>query len=148
LGDRNPKEGTYFAFFAFSALIFAHHAFAFWEILARTAADIVRLPLVTVGLLVCPDDTDAVLTPFNAAMALLTAANCRCSFASSWFNAPIMSMKPPHNIRHWTPLGYKVVASVVLMNRASERWLVQPTISTTSETNHKDRCPVGRKASG
>jgi hypothetical protein len=38
---------TYFAFlpFAFSALIFADRAFAFRDILARTAADKVLLPL-------------------------------------------------------------------------------------------------------
>jgi hypothetical protein len=44
--------GTYFAFFAFSALIFAHRAFAALAIFARTAADIVLLPLVIFGLLV------------------------------------------------------------------------------------------------
>jgi hypothetical protein len=67
---RAPYKGTrYFAFFAFSALIFAHRAFAFREILARTAADIVLLELVTVEPLVRPDDTAVVPLPFKAVIA-------------------------------------------------------------------------------
>jgi hypothetical protein len=51
-GGEYPKKGTrYFAFFAFSALNFAHRAFAFWKILARTAADMVLLRLVTLSAL-------------------------------------------------------------------------------------------------
>jgi hypothetical protein len=67
---RAPHKGTrYFAFFAFSALIFAHRAFAFREILARTAADIVLLELVTVEPLVRPDDTAVVPLPLKAVIA-------------------------------------------------------------------------------
>jgi hypothetical protein len=86
---------NYFAFFAFSALIFAHRAFAFRDILARTAADMVLLALAPFGLLVCDGEITALPPPFNAAMALLTAVNCRCSFASSLCNASTMFMKPP-----------------------------------------------------
>jgi hypothetical protein len=45
------RSETYFAFLAFSALIFAHRAFAAREILARTEADMVRLSLAPFGLL-------------------------------------------------------------------------------------------------
>jgi len=38
---------TYFAFLVFSALIFAHRAFAARDILARPAADMVLLRIVT-----------------------------------------------------------------------------------------------------
>jgi membrane-associated HD superfamily phosphohydrolase len=86
---------NYFAFFAFSALIFAHRALAARAIFAFTAADIVLLPLVPFVLLTCPDDTAALPPPFNAAMALLTAVNCRSNFASSVCNASTMFMKPP-----------------------------------------------------
>jgi hypothetical protein len=92
---------AYFAFFTLSALIFAHRAFADREIRARTAADIVLLRLVPFELPVRSGDTEVVLAPFKAARALVTALNCRCSFDSSCFNAPIISMKPPADIRHW-----------------------------------------------
>jgi hypothetical protein len=39
----NPKDNNYLGFLAFSALIFAHRAFAVREILARTAADIITM---------------------------------------------------------------------------------------------------------
>jgi hypothetical protein len=89
---------TYFDFLAFSALIFAHRAFADRNIFARTAADIVLLPLVIFGLLVSPGDTAVVPPPFRAAIAPLTAVNRRCSFDSSCRNAPIMFMKRPAGI--------------------------------------------------
>jgi hypothetical protein len=99
LSVRRTKDlSRYFAFLAFAALIFAHRALADRAIFARTAADIVLLPLAPFGLLACPGDTATVLPPFRAAMAPLTAANCRCSFDSSDFNAPIISMKPPLDI--------------------------------------------------
>ena len=50
------------------ARIFAHRAFAFREILARTAADIVLLPFV-LGLLISPADTTGLALPFRAAIA-------------------------------------------------------------------------------
>jgi len=95
LGDRNPKEGTYFAFLAFSALIFAHRAFADRAIFARTAADMVLFVLAPFGLLACLGVTAAVPPPFSAAMALLIAVNCLCSFASSLCNASTMFITPP-----------------------------------------------------
>jgi hypothetical protein len=87
LEDCRLKGETYFAFFAFSALIFAQRAFADREILARTAADIVLLPLAPFELLVRRGEAETVPPPFKTAMALLTAVNCRCSFDSSCFNA-------------------------------------------------------------
>jgi len=42
--NRISPSRPYFAFLAFSALIFAQRAFAVRDILARTAADMVRLP--------------------------------------------------------------------------------------------------------
>ena len=45
------RSETYFAFFAFSALIFAHRAFAALAIFARTAADIVLLAVAPFELL-------------------------------------------------------------------------------------------------
>ena len=60
---------AYFAFFAFSDLIFAHRAFAARAIFARTAADMVLLPLARFGLLVDPGDMTVWAPPFKAAMA-------------------------------------------------------------------------------
>jgi hypothetical protein len=59
----------YFAFFPFSALIFAHRAFADRDIRALTAADIVLLALDTFELFVRADETAALPLPFRAAIA-------------------------------------------------------------------------------
>ena len=66
-----------------SALIFAHRAFAFREILALLAADIILLPFVLFGLLIRPTDTTALALPFRAAMVPLITDSCRCNFPSS-----------------------------------------------------------------
>jgi len=68
-GSQNPKVETYFAFFAFSALIFAHRAFAARDILARTEADMVLAPFAPFGLLVRPGDTAVLAPPFRTAIA-------------------------------------------------------------------------------
>lgn len=47
-------------YLAFSALIFAHRALGVREFLARTAADIVFLPLAPFELLVCPDENSGI----------------------------------------------------------------------------------------
>jgi hypothetical protein len=109
LGDWNPRIEAYFAFFTFAALIFAHRALADRAIFARTEADIVLLALAPFGLLVWPGDTTAVPPPFRAAMALSTAVNCRCNFASSLCNASTMFMKPPVGIKYRLVLWYKAV---------------------------------------
>jgi hypothetical protein len=74
---RLKSEGveTYFAFLAFSALIFAHRAFDVLDIFARTAADIVLLAGFLFGLLEWSADKAVFPPPFNATMALLTAVN-------------------------------------------------------------------------
>jgi hypothetical protein len=114
-GWRVPHEVTrYFTFLAFSALIFAHRAFANRESFARTAADMVCLMLLTLGALVCAEDTAIFPLPFKAAIAPRTAVNCRCNFDSSCLNAPIMSMKPPVNIKHCGVSKYKDLVAATI----------------------------------
>ena len=85
----------YFAFLAFSALIFAQRAFTARIMFARPAADMVLLRPLPFALVLGPSDTALVLAPFRAAIAPRTAFNCPCNFDSSCFNASIISMKPP-----------------------------------------------------
>ena len=59
---------AYFTFLAFSALILAHRAFAARDILARPAADIVRLPLAAFELLVRANETIVLPLPSRAAI--------------------------------------------------------------------------------
>jgi hypothetical protein len=65
----------FFAFLpaAFSALIFAHRAFAARDILARTATDIVLLLFVPFRLALLRGVADVLVAPFKAAIAPRTA---------------------------------------------------------------------------